>query len=157
MAISYIEKGSGVHREIKQAGLRLVWSYKLSQWIYNLADESAIQAIIDNYDPIADAKIDKIVDIKCEAAKRAGDYLNFARKLWKETGNGPLVYDFMMVHRNLLQFMTPSAKGTDSEYEGMLAVQQACKGGIDAINALGDIGMVNSYDVKTDPAWPVGA
>lgn len=64
--INYVEKGYGLHDAIKKAG------HKLEQqdgvWVSD--DDTAVQAIVDSYDDLPDAKTAKIDAIKAEGLVR---------------------------------------------------------------------------------------
>lgn len=166
MALSYMEKGSGLHRALKQAGLRLQWREDIQDWVYNPADETAIQGVIDNFDPIVDAKMYKKNDIKAEAVTRAGEFIPFVRSFRNllrgirgitNAEASKVAYDLMMHDRQIQQNLTGPAKAGDVQWDGMLAVQSAAKDAMDAVDALTLIADVESYDEENTPVWPGGA
>jgi hypothetical protein len=58
--ILYIEKGANLHKAISNAGYTL---YKLDgSWVSS--DDTAVQAIIDSYDPLPEAKADALQRVK---------------------------------------------------------------------------------------------
>lgn len=65
--INYVEKGYGLHQEILAAGHWLVQQDGV--WI--ASDDTAVQAIIDGYDPVAPAQAAKSTEIKAERDRRA--------------------------------------------------------------------------------------
>lgn len=66
MSINYIEKGSGLHAEISAAGHRIVQAD--GNWISS--DDAAVQAIIDAYDPLPEARARKWVQVQAERDRR---------------------------------------------------------------------------------------
>lgn len=57
--INYVEKGRGLHKAITDAGQ---WLYRLDgNWVSS--DDVAVQAIIDTFDPLPDAKAAAIKEI----------------------------------------------------------------------------------------------
>lgn len=67
--INYIEKGEGLQEELIRQGLAL--SKVDGAWIYRQDDETAIQLIINNYDPLPAAQ--------AEASKAVNDAVGIVR------------------------------------------------------------------------------
>jgi len=65
--ITYTEKGIGLHDAIHAAG----HSLKHANGVWVSSDDTAVQAIIDSYDPIIKARADKITELKAEGLRRA--------------------------------------------------------------------------------------
>lgn len=66
MSINYIEKGSGLHAAISAAGHRLVQAD--GEWVSS--DDAAVQAIIDAYDPLPEARARKWLQVQAERDRR---------------------------------------------------------------------------------------
>lgn len=95
--INYTEKGYGLHKAIAAAG------HKLTQidGVWSSSDDVAVQAIINSYDDLPDAKTAKIDTIKAEALTRIAvlfpaitsvDEVTFYAEFWlsiKATSRAP--------------------------------------------------------------------
>lgn len=76
MAINYVEKGSGLHKAIFAAGHTLV--RRNNEWV--ASDESAVQAIIDAYDPLPAAR----AEAKARVAAQIQASLDFITSQYQE-------------------------------------------------------------------------
>ena len=74
--LNYIHKGIWLHHALGDAGLSIL---RLdNEWVYDSADESAIQAIIDAFDPLPFAVADAIKSIKDASAIKRLEYVTDA-------------------------------------------------------------------------------
>lgn len=165
MAINYIEKGAGLHAAIQAAGH---WLYSRGgTWVSS--DDAAVQAIIDTYDPLPEARRAKWLEVQAERDRRksagvsAGGYLFHSDPdsriqqlglvlmganmppglMWKTLGG---------------QFapMTPALalqlfQATAASDQAIFAAAEAHRSAIDALTALDAI---TSYDFSG--GWPQG-
>ena len=161
MTLNYKEKGNGLHKAIRKAGYEFAWVK--GRLKYKPQDELAIQAIIDNYDPINDYKFLKKSHIKKEAVKRSGDYIAFPRSLYamlKDATSADsleaakVAYDFLVVLKNNNDARQAGAAKPDPQWDGALAVVDAARRAMKDVDALSTTSLVASYNVKTDPEWP---
>ena len=89
MALTYIEKGLGLHQAISDAG------YKITQqrtgphsyeWVCNPDHESAVQTIINNFDPLdferREAKIRIVEQANASLQPLEDQYPEFEKKTW---------------------------------------------------------------------------
>ena len=74
--INYTEKGYWLHQELGEAGLGI--SQLDNVWTYNVSDEAAIQAIIDNFDPLPFARTDAVASIKLASVDKRLEYVTGA-------------------------------------------------------------------------------
>lgn len=140
MAITYTEKGHGLHDAIRAAGFSLRREGDL--WVSS--DDVAVQAIIDSYSQLANEKKLKIEELKVEAVSRASaKYSNINS------------FDDMLMMRDLILSVVPAARSLRPNIQYIADIYQA---GIDArvdINALTDLVAIRAYDVVNTPTWPV--
>lgn len=66
MTINYTEKGAALHEAIRKAG----HSLKEVDGVWVASDDQAVQAIIDGFDALADARAKKVAAVKNEARRR---------------------------------------------------------------------------------------
>jgi hypothetical protein len=72
--ILYIEKGANLHKAISNAGYTL---YKLDgSWVSS--DDTAVQAIIDSYDPLPEAKAEALQRVKDASATKRLEFVTQA-------------------------------------------------------------------------------
>lgn len=164
MAIQYIEKGIGLHDAINAAGFSL-WEEN-GQWLSS--DDAAVQAIIDAYDPLPDAKARKWEAIKAERDRRkeagymvAGhryhsDQASRIQQLglvimganippglqWKTVDNG-----FVPMTQTLAQQIFAATAHNDATLHAVAEMKKA------AVNALNTLAEVEAFDVTA--GWPV--
>lgn len=74
MMINYVEKGRYMHRHIRAAGHTIV--NENGFWV--TSDDVAVQALIDTFDPLPDAKADAIERVKTAAAEKYAQYASNA-------------------------------------------------------------------------------
>lgn len=72
--INYIEKGSDLHKRITEAGHWLI--QRDGVWVSD--DDTAVQTIIDAYDPLPPARAEAIGRVKQSAANKYGEYASAA-------------------------------------------------------------------------------
>lgn len=162
--ITYTEKGFGLHEAVRAAGHRL--EQVNGQWLAD--DAAAVQAIIDGYDPLPEAKARKWEAIKAERDRRkeagymvAGhryhsDQSSRIQQLglvimgasipaglqWKTVDNG-----FVAMTQTLAQQIFSATANNDATLHAVAEMKKA------ALYALIDLADVESYDVAA--GWPV--
>jgi len=153
--INYVEK-LGIQNHLVNLGFTItqvdnVWESD--------DDHTAINAAIAAYDPLPLAKVQKIFLIKIEANRRAGISFAFDFKDNElENVNGEYLNLNLYFQLESFAEMWASITGTKSattRTQFLLDVYTASENAITAINASGSIAFVTSYNVETDPAWPV--
>jgi hypothetical protein len=109
------------------------------------AIETAVQNIIDTYDPVPSAKIEKLEELGEEAGKRLStlygfmDHPDYAQYLLD-------VYGLLKANaRNNISGNLQLVIDTVAEYSTVSSI----------INGMTDWQTVRSYDVVNTPAWPV--
>ncbi len=139
MAITYIEKGIGLHKAINDAGYSM---HKLDN-VFISDNDIAVQAIIDAYDELPDAKAIKKLELKNEGLSRI--QLLF-----------PSISDFdeLALVREQWLSMASAARSPTVNFQKMIDIYSAGLSGISAINALTTVTDVKNYDVVNTPAWP---
>lgn len=162
--VDYKEKGIGLHDAIRAAGHRL--EQVNGQWLADNA--SAVQAIIDGYDPLPDAKARKWEAIKAERDRRksagymvAGhryhsDQASRIQQLglvimganippglqWKTVDNG-----FVPMTQTLAQQIFAATAQNDATLHAGAEMKKA------DVNALNTLAEVEAFDVAA--GWPV--
>ena len=141
--INYIEKGIGLHDAVAAAGLRgIVHRDNVAEAI-DPAEETAIQAIIDSYDPLPYAKREKIKELKAEGLSRI-------QVIFPSIGN----FDDLDLVREQWLSIAPAARQATTDFQTMIDTAQAGKAARVEINALTTIAEVEAYDVVNTPSWP---
>lgn len=111
-------------------------------------DDTAVNIIIATYDPIPDAKAEKVQAIKAEAGQRAAAIYEFI------TGDSDAIA-FYQFAADLYLSISPGSReplsGRLLEFKG---VRDAGADAIVVVNALTTFEQVEAYDPVTDPAWP---
>ena len=145
---TWIEKGNGLHRELYIAGYSRATRdgqavYKrLDRQPLTQADEAAVQAIINNYDPLEDYKKEKIKAIREETARRAQEI------------NEAATADMLELLFGVLQAANVNPQGLTGDLRELVRLRQAARGGIQAVRDLTDPEAVRAFDVSTDISWP---
>ncbi len=141
MAINYIEKGSGLHAAITAAGH---WLRQVDGGVWISDNDAVVQAIIDAYNALPDAKITKVNEIKAEALRRI--QLLF-----------PAISDMeaLALVREQWLSIAPAARQATPSFQRMIDIYQAAKNAATVVNGYTAVSQVAGYSAATDPAWPV--
>ena len=141
--INYIEKGIGLHDAIEAAGLHGVEHRNGITVAIIPSEETAIQAIIDTYDPLEDLKKEKITSLKKEGLRRV-------QILFPAISN----FDELDLLKEQWLSIAPAARQPTADFQTLIDLLQVGKSAITVINALTIVADVKSYNVATDPVWP---
>ena len=136
--INYIEKSPRMHDAIVAAG------YWLRQYdrVWVSSDDTAVQAIIDNYDPLPDAKKDAKQRIKKEASNRTAEiYPNSDPKLAVDL---------------YLSIKPEARKPLSGDLLLFKEIYEVVKAAIITINTMTDWKLVDAYDAANILPWPEG-
>ncbi|MBI1397051.1 MAG: hypothetical protein GC151_13830 [Betaproteobacteria bacterium] len=140
MAIDYIEKGEGMHRAIRAAGLKLEWvqaSRKPGEWVAD--NEAAVQAIIYSYDPLPDVKGERVAAIKADGLARMQAAFPAIRTL--EDAN---------LLGELWQSIAPAARKATAKWQYIVDVYTAAATAIASVRAATSVAEVAAVTVN----WP---
>lgn len=138
--INYTEKGAGMHQTIYDAGYRL--ENIDGVWISD--NDTAVQIIIDNYDPIPEYKAEKIAELKQEAVDRANTkYSNINS------------FDDMLMIRDIVLSINAGSRTLTTGIQFIADIYQAGSAASSVINAMTLETDIKNYDVVNTPAWPV--
>ena len=110
------------------------------------SDDAAVQAIIDAYDALPEAKIDKIAELKLEGLKRANLVYDPDDDVFPSVASIKLLID---IDDTYTRIGAPAARLVSvnqviNEFEKVR----------DDINALTVLTDIETYDVVNTPAWP---
>lgn len=146
--ITYSNPNKFTNAAIDDAGYSIAWNG--TEFVPdNPANEAAIQSIIDTFDPLPDAKLDKIEELKAEAAKRCAE-------IYPHFGTNPTdVASHMQQMIDQYALILPAAQvalsGNPLAIKNIRDVYQST---VTQINAQTDWLAVMAYDVVNTPAWP---
>lgn len=165
MTIAYTEKGAGLHDAIRAAGH---WLYfRGNQWVSS--DDAAVQAIIDAYDPLPEARRAKWLEVQAERDRRKGAGVSAGGYLFHSDPDSRIQQlGLVMMGANMPsglmwktlggQFapMTPALalqlfQATAASDQAIFAAAEAHRS---AIDALADLAAITSYDFSG--GWPQG-
>lgn len=140
MAITYIEKGPGLHDAIFAAGHWLKDSGRVgdaNRWI--ASDEAAVQTIIDGYNPLAYDKKVKIAQIKADGLARIRTVF-------------PAITDFeaLALVRDQFLSVAPAARQPTANLQKMIDIYVAGANAIGSVNAA----TTSAQVAVIVPAWP---
>lgn len=128
-----------------------VWTH---DFIVQSTDDVAVQAIVDAYDALPEAKIDKIKELKLEAAKRANVIYGFLSGEDDETDASD-VQAFYNFASDIYTSIIPAARDTlQPRLQSFKDIRDTAAASIATINALTILSNVMNYDVVNTPAWP---
>jgi len=150
MTITYQEKGPWMHDEIARQGH---WIRQRGS-VFESNDDIAVQAIIDSFDPLPYAKVDKIAELKREAANRANSIYGFLSGEDEETEPsdvGAFMNFAIDNYNNIKSNARNPLSGRLLEFKNL---RDAMAAAISEINALTTLAEIEAYDVVTGPAWP---
>lgn len=137
--IDYIEKGEYLHKAIRNAGHFL--RKHNGAWLSD--NDVAVQAIIDTFDPLPDAKINKIEELKIEGLRQAN--LVYGDNVFASVSAIELLIDIDATYD---RSVTPASRLI--AVNGVINTFKTERAGINTMNSMVDI---QNYDVTTDPAW----
>jgi len=106
--------------------------------------DSAINSLIDGYDPIEFAKAEKRDAIKVEGLSRISAVFPAINDL-----------DELKLEQERWLSIAPAARQPTSDYQKAINIYVAARNAITSINSETDWTVVNAYDVVTGPSWPV--
>jgi hypothetical protein len=106
--------------------------------------DTAVQALIDGYDPIDFAKTEKRDEIKAEGLSRITDVFPAINDL-----------DELKLEQERWLSIAPAARQPTTDYQKAINIYVAARNAITSINTESDWTVVNAYDVVTGPSWPV--
>jgi hypothetical protein len=142
--ITYIEKGIGLHTAIREAG------YLLSQidGIWQSSNDTAVQLIIDNYDPLILAKTNAIRRVRMEAGRRAYILYPFIDPtLSQALGLYNLVQDLY------LSIIPSGREPLSGKLLDFKNIHDIAVSATNTINTMTDWNLVDLYNETIDPGW----
>ena len=155
MAITYIEKGLGLHEAVTAAGyfIRNVDGVRIatdSSGNQSAETDVAVQAIIDSYDPLSYAKKQKVKELRSELLARI-------RVIYPDAENIPDdTFDAILdITHDVYKSIVAGSRSPNSDWSSTLDTRTARKDARNIIEAYTTVAEVEAYDVVTDPAWPV--
>jgi len=135
--INYIEYGIRFHDFIKESGHSLI--QKDGEWISS--DDVAVQALIDNYDPLSEAKTDAKQRVTLHASQLVADIYPFINPE-KEEAVG--LYHFTTdLYLSIKSASRNALSGRLLEFKGIYDTAQVK---IAEVNAMTDWQLVDAYD-----------
>lgn len=121
--------------------------------IIQSTDDVAVQAIVDGYDAIPEAKADQRRAIKEEAAARAALVYEFIGTLGESSTSSSIsFYDF--TEDMYLTTQAAARRPLDGRLLEFKNIRDAAAAAISTVNGFTTLGEVLDYDPVTDPAWP---
>ena len=143
--INYTEKGWGLHAAIRDAGHRL----SRKDGVFVSDDDVAVQAIIDNYDELAEAKKHARARVKQVAAEKVSEIYTF---IDPESTDIVSFYNYTI---DIYQTIKPASRQTISgDLLLFKNIRDAAAAAITGINAMTDWTLVSQYDAVSTPSWP---
>lgn len=136
MAINYIEKGSALHAAIGAAGHRL-WQ---ENGVWKSTNDTAVQAIIDAFDPLPNYKADRIAAIKADGLARIQAVFPAINS-----------FDELVLIRELFLSVLPAARSPTANWQRMIDIYTAGRNAVIAVNSATTKAQVDAVT----PAWPV--
>ena len=135
MAITYTEKGAGMHAAIFAAG------HKLAQvnGVWASSNDTAVQTIINAYNPLSDQKSERIALIKADGLARISlifpaitsvDEVAFFADMWLS--------------------IAPAARAATVNFQKVIDIYTAQKNGVIAVNAATTKVLIDAVTVS----WP---
>ena len=140
--INYIEKGHWLHREIRKQG----HSIATNDGVIETSDDVAVQAIIDAFDPLPEAKAEKIEELKTEALRRANLIYDSDDDVFPSVGHFKLMLDIENTY-DRSGAVAPRLLNLNNHLTGY-------ENAVTDINALIDWSEVMAYNVVGTPLWP---
>ena len=146
MAISYTEKGVGLHEYIESQGESL-WQ---ADGVWYSSNDAVVQPMIDSFDQLAYEKQQKIKAIKIEGATKASSIYAF---LESDPEKAIDFYDF--AEDLYLSISAGSREPLSGRLLQFKDIYDAGVAAIQTVNAMTTVAEVLAYDAVNDPAWPV--
>ena len=115
-------------------------------FIVQSTDDVTVQAIVDAYDALPEAKAEKIAELKIEGLNRANLVYDDEDDVFPSVASIKLLIDIDDTYTRL---NSPAAR--------LIRVNQvinAFEGARNAINAFAALADILAYDVTTAPTWP---
>jgi len=147
MAINNPNHSRYLDRAVREAGHKLVHHSNTDTWIAD--DETAVQTIIDTYDPVPYAKEAKIALLRLET-------LRLANLIYDPDGDEEEVFTSINWLKIVLDINTSytSSGSPSARWQDLGQTISAQQSAVTAINALTSVATVEAYDVTSDPGWP---
>lgn len=142
--INWIEKGRGLLEVIRSDGH---W-VESNDGVWSSSDDTAVQLIIDSYDPLPHSKDKAIERIEREATKRASLIYAF---IGSAVSNA--ISQYNMASDLYLSTITESRNPLTGRLLAFKGVHDAAMAAISDINAMTDWQLINAYDAVNTPAW----
>lgn len=161
--IDYIEKGPGLHAAIRAAGHWL----REENGVLVSSNDVAVQAIIDSYDPLPEAKAAKWLEIFAERERRKnGGYVTQGKRFHSDADSRIQQLGLLMMGQNMppgIQWrtldsgfvtMTPALAAAifNSAASADMQLFAAAEAHRAAVNALTDLVAIAAYDFSG--GWP---
>ncbi len=143
--INYTEKGIWLHEEIGNQGHSLI--EKDGIWI--ASNDTAVQGIIDSFDPLPFVKTAKRKEVKLEAAKRLSTIYDFVDDDPKRA------LSFYEFSKDIyLSIKVSSRSNLQPRLQQYKDIYDAASAAISDIDLITDWEVVSAYDVVATPLWP---
>ena len=138
MAINYTEKGYGLHLAVAAAGH---WLRRINT-VWTSDNDSAVQAIINSYDPLPYSKQTANDEIKATALEKIQTIF-------------PAIPDIDTVNliAEIWQSLVSQAKSPTTNMQTVISIYTAAKGGIQSVNAATDQAGIDSAVAAI--TWPI--
>ena len=135
MAITYIEKGQGLHDAIRAAGHMLIQQNGV--WLSN--NDTAVQAIINAYNPLSDQKAARVTEIKNDGLVRINLLFPAIDSL-----------DEIAFYAEFWTSIAPAARAATVSFQRIINIYTAAKNAITSVNACTTKAQIDAVT----PAWP---
>lgn len=135
MAITYIEKGAGLHDAVRAAGHWLVQV----NGVWQSSNDAAVQAIIDSYNELPRYKLGKIAAIKLDGLARIQAVF-------------PAISDFaeLALIREMYLSIAPAARSPTANWQRMIDIYTAGQAAVSSVNSATTKAQVDAVT----PGWP---
>jgi len=140
MAINYIEKGNRLHEVIEESGHWL----REHNGVWISSNDVSVQAIIDSFDELAEAK-------KIKRQELRDQYLVRIQMLYPDIET----VDIIDLAFDIFRSVIPSSRSANADFQNMIDTRQARRSIRNEINAITIVADVKAYDVVNNPLWPV--
>lgn len=134
--IVYIEKGRYLHAAIRKAGHWLLEE----NGVWKSSNDAAVQAIIDNFDPLPDYKTERVAAIKAEGLARIQAVFPAINS-----------FDELALIRELFLSILPAARSPTANWQRMIDIYTAGRNAVMVVNSATTKAQVDAVS----PAWPV--
>ena len=136
MSITYTEKGQGLHLAIRKAGHWL----REENGVWVSSNDTAVQAIIDSFDPLPDYKAKRIEALKADGLARIQAVFPAIKS-----------FDELALIRELYLSIAPAARQPTTSWQRMINIYTAGQAAAASINAASTKAQVDAVT----PSWPV--